>query len=85
MKGIGYGHSEWVHGGWKGEFAVERETLYPNQVDVLEMPNLHIQAIAKARLEGPDGVSEGIGLVEQLVIGPHDASGFKGLVDGAAS
>jgi hypothetical protein len=85
MKGIGYGHSEWTHGGWKGDYAVERETLYPNQVDPLELPNLHIQAIAKAKMTDGDGkVSEGIGLVEQLVIGPHDESGFKGLNDGAA-
>lgn len=84
MKGIGYGHPDWTHGGWKGEIAVAREVLYPDQIDPLDLSNLHIQAIATARHEGPEGLAaDGFGLVEQLVIGPHDPSGFKGLNDGA--
>jgi hypothetical protein len=84
MKGIGYGHPQWTHGGWKGEYAVEREALFPDQIDPLDMSHLHIQAIATARMTDGDGhVSEGIGLVEQFVIGPHDASGFVALNDGA--
>jgi hypothetical protein len=83
MKGIGYGHPEWTHGGWKGELAVAREDFRPEDLDPLEFPNLHVQAIAKARHEGAGASSEGIGLVEQLVIGPHTPSGFAGLIDGA--
>lgn len=84
MKGIGYGHPDWPHGGFKGELAVAREDLRPADINPLERENLHIQALAHARREGPDGLSSnGIGIVEQLVIGPHDPSGFKGMLDGA--
>jgi hypothetical protein len=84
MKGIGYGHPEWTHGGWKGELAVAREDFRPGDLDPLLLPHLHIQAIAKARHDGPDGQgSDGIGIVEQLVIGPHAPSGLVGLNDGA--
>jgi hypothetical protein len=83
MRGIGYGHPDWTHGGWKGELFVEREDFRPADLDRLLIPNLHIQAIAKARHEGGGAASDGIGIVEQLVIGPHAPSGFQGLVDGA--
>lgn len=85
MKGIGYGHPDWTHGGWKGELAVAREDLVLAEIDPLLLPHLHIQALSSARHEGPDGLgADGIGIVEQLVIGPHKPSGFVGLNDGAA-
>jgi hypothetical protein len=83
MKGIGYGHPEWLHGGWKGELTVEREDFRPDALDPLQLPHLHIQALAKARHEGGGASSDGIGIVEQLVIGPHGPSGFTDLVGGA--
>lgn len=83
MKGIGYGHPEWTHGGWKGDLVVAREDFRPDALDPLELPNLHVQALCTARHEGGGASSEGIGLVEQLVIGPHQPSGFSGLLDGA--
>ena len=83
MKGIGYGHPAWVHGGWKGELAVEREDFRPVELDPLLLPNLHIQHVCTARHEGGGASSDGIGLLEQLVIGPHAPSGFAGLNDGA--
>ena len=84
MKGIGYGHPDWTHGGWKGELAVAREDFRPDSLNPLELPNLHVQTLCTARHEGGGVSSDGIGLVEQLVIGPHRPSGFAGLVDGAA-
>lgn len=85
MKGIGYGHPEWGHGGWKGELAVAREDFRPADLDPLLPGHLHIQALARAVHTGPDGLgSEGIGIVEQLVIGPHAPSGFRSILDGAA-
>jgi hypothetical protein len=84
MKGIGYFHPDWVHGGWKGELAVEREDFRPSDLAPLDIANLHIQAIAKARHEGPDAASDGIGIVEQLAFGPHRPSGFEALLDGSA-
>lgn len=85
MKGIGYGHPDWAHGGWKGEQVVEREDIDTGALNVMMPHHLHIQALATARHEGPDGLgSEGIGIVEQLVIGPHAPSGFKDILDPAA-
>lgn len=83
MKGIGYGHPHWTHGGWKGELAVEREDFRPADLNPLELSNLHIQAICTARHEGGGASSDGIGILEQLVIGPHGPSGFRDLIDGA--
>jgi hypothetical protein len=83
MKGIGYGHPEWGHGAWKGPLAHAREDFTPDTLDPLSPPNLHVQAIAKARHEGAGLASDGIGIVEQLVIGPHRPSGFAEILDGA--
>ena len=83
MKGIGYGHPQWVHGGWKGDLVVEREDFRPDDLDPLMIPHLHIQAISKARHEGAGVGSDGIGLLEQFVVGPHKPSGFVAINDGA--
>jgi hypothetical protein len=83
MKGIGYGHPEWGHGGWKGELVVEREDFRPDAQDPLTPSNLHVQAIASARHEGAGLASDGVGIVEQLAIGPHAPSGFASILDGA--
>jgi hypothetical protein len=85
MKGLGYGHPEWGHGHWKGPLAIAREDLTPAELDPLLFPNLHVQAICAVRHEGPDGLAgDGVGLLEQLVVGPHAPSGFKEILDGAA-
>jgi hypothetical protein len=82
MKGIGYGHPDWTHGGWKGDLAVEREDLRSDALDPVLLPHLHVQALAKATHETDAGDTQtGIGIVEQLVIGPHAPSQFKGLND----
>lgn len=84
MKGIGYGHPEWGHGMWKGPLAVAREDFTPRDLDPLAPQHLHIQAISKVRHEGPGGLaSDGMGILEQLVIGPHAPSGFTQIFDGA--
>ncbi len=83
MKGIGYMHPDWVHGGWKGELVIEREDFNPADLDPLLMQHLHIQAVATARHSGGGASSDGIGVVEQLVFGPHSPSGFKGINEGA--
>jgi hypothetical protein len=83
MKGIGYLNPDWGHGLFKGELVVEREDFRSSELDPLELPNLHIQHIARARHEGGGSSSDGIGIVEQLVLGPHQPSGFAALNDGA--
>jgi len=79
MKGIGYSHPEWGHGRWKGELAIAGESWKSADLDPLAFENLHIQQVMRARM----GSQEGVGVMEQLCIGPHAPSGFTDLIDGA--
>jgi hypothetical protein len=85
MRGIGYFHPAWAHGGYKGELVVEREDIDLQKIDVMQVENMHIQAICRVSLsqEGrPDETR--IGILEQLVLGPYAPYGFKGMLDPAA-
>ncbi len=86
MKGLGYGHPVWRHGGHHGDtLAMAREDFEPAKLPWQVPENLHIQEIVRVRHEGPDGLSsQGIGAFEQLFLGPHAPSGFKDILDGAA-
>lgn len=79
MKGIGYSHPEWGHGRWKGEMAVGGESWKLDELNPLALDNLHVQQVMRARMGG----EEGIGVLEQIAIGPHAPSGFKEFIDGA--
>lgn len=82
MKGIGYGHPEKGHGHYRGELVVEREDLTPADMNWQQPDNLHIQAIVKAVHQGPDDVSShGIGILEQLCLGPHARHGWNSIMD----
>ncbi|MEM6651152.1 MAG: hypothetical protein AAGA72_08830 [Pseudomonadota bacterium] len=82
MKGIGYGHPSMAHGAYRGDLSVTREDLTPDNLPWQQPENLHIQAIVKATHTGPDGIRrEGIGILEQLTIGPHAPSGWKDILD----
>jgi len=78
MKGLGYGHPEWRQGNWKGELATGHESFDPRQLDHLAPENIHVQQVVKAT----DGEREGVGVLEQIVIGPYAPAGFKGFLDG---
>jgi hypothetical protein len=80
MLGIGYMHPEWSHGSWKGELAVGVERWTLADLDPMAFPHLHVQALCRATRD--DG-AEGIGILEQLVIGPHAPSGFRDVLDAA--
>ena len=79
MLGLGYLHPEWGHGLWKGEEVVGFEEWKLADANPLDPRYIHIQELCRARMGG----REGIGILEQLVIGPHQPSGFEGLFDGA--
>ena len=82
MKGIGYGHPSKGHGSYRGELSVEREDLQPDALPWQQPENLHIQALVKAVHTGPGGqTSEGIGILEQLCLGPHAPNGWTDLLD----
>ena len=80
MKGIGYSHPEWGHGRWKGELAIGGEKWKVDDVDEMALENQHIQQVVLAKCDG----QEGIGVLEQIAIGPHARYGFKELLDPAS-
>jgi hypothetical protein len=80
MLGLGYLHPEWGHGLWKGAESLGAESWKLAELAPLDPRHIHVQQLCRARWEG----REGIGVLEQLVIGPHQPSGFKSLLDGAA-
>ena len=76
MRGIGYG-GDWRHGGLKGDLAVAREDLDSANFDHADPANLHIQAISRATLSMPGQDDQvGIGVFEQLILGPYRPLGF---------
>ncbi|MDR3512831.1 MAG: hypothetical protein P4L73_14440 [Caulobacteraceae bacterium] len=77
MRGIGYIHPKWGHGRYQGELVVEREDIALAGLDPNAFENLHIQAISKVTLS-EDGQSpiEGLGVFEQLIIGPYAPLGL---------
>jgi hypothetical protein len=79
MKGLGYGHPEWGQGMWKGELAVGGESFDPRQIDPLSPHNLHTQQVVRAS----DGERRGVGVLEQICIGPYAPAGFTEFFDGA--
>jgi hypothetical protein len=79
MKGIGYSHPEWTHGRWKGELAIGGESWKLADVNEMAMENQHIQQVMRVR----SGGDTGIGVLEQIAIGPHVRYGFKELLDPA--
>jgi hypothetical protein len=80
MKGLGYGHPVWGQGMWKGELALGHESFDPLQLDPLAPENLHVQQVVRAR----DGAQQGVGVLEQIVLGPYAPAGFTAAFDGAA-
>ncbi len=79
MKGIGYFNAEWGHGHWKGELAVGAEAWDLPVADPCRPDHLHIQALCRVR----SGDDEGLGILEQLIIGPHAPTGLSGAFDPA--
>ena len=80
MKGIGYTHPEWGHGRWKGELAIGGESWKTAALNELALENIHVQQVMRARSQG----QEGVGVLEQICLGPHAPSGFREFMDGAA-
>ena len=79
MKGLGYGHPTWPQGAWQGELAVHGERYDINDLDLLTPENLHVQQVCRVT----DGERTGIGVLEQIVIGPYAPAGFTDILDGA--
>ena len=85
MAGIGYLNPKWSHGIYKGELVVERDEYQLDGIDVNNPMFFHIQALSDVTLE-QDGkpVEQGIGVFEQLIIGPYAPLGLGDAVDPGA-
>jgi len=81
MKGLGYQHPEWGHGRWKGELAIGGERWKSAELDEMAFENLHIQQVVRAQ----SGKGRGIGVLEQICIGPSARYGFREFLDAAQS
>lgn len=78
MKGIGYTHPEWGHGRWHGESAEGRETWVVADLDPADISNFHVQQVCRVIC----GDETGIGVLEQLAIGPHHPTGLHDFMGG---
>jgi hypothetical protein len=78
MRGIGYWHPYWKHGSNHGELETGRESIKLEDFDPLDFPSLHIQNLVRATM----GRRVGIGVLEEIHLGPHSPTGLTGLVDG---
>lgn len=77
MKGLGYTHPVWGHGMHHGSaLRVEREDIHLDQIDVLSAENIHVQIPVRV-----GGDARGIGVFEQLVIGPYAPLGLTQILD----
>jgi hypothetical protein len=79
MRGAGYLHPRYAHGVWHGEEVVDGEEHNVEDLDTLDLDCLHVQQVMRATW----GDRVGVGVLEQLVIGPHAPSGFRDYFDGA--
>ncbi|MEX5709957.1 hypothetical protein AB1484_16995 [Parafrankia sp. FMc6] len=79
MKGVGYLHPTWGHGRWHDELAVGGETFKAAELDTIAPDCVHVQQVVRAVW----GDRIGLGVLEQLVIGPYEPGGFRGMLDGA--
>ena len=80
MRGAGYFHPTFAHGRYHGELAVAGEVHDVADLDTTSLHDVHVQQVVRATW----GERRGLGVLEQLAIGPHAPSGLTGLLDGAA-
>ncbi|HTY33447.1 hypothetical protein [Mycobacterium sp.] len=79
MKGLGYGHPTWGHGAWHDELATGGESYDLESLNPLAIENLHVQQPVRAYWRG----QQGLGVLEQLLIGTHRRYGFTDFLGGA--
>lgn len=79
MKGLGYTNPTWGHGTWTGAPRVGREDWVLAELDPTDFTSQHIHHAVRASVDG----LEGVGLLEQIIFGPHTQFGFNDLLDGA--
>jgi hypothetical protein len=79
MRGIGYGHPEWPHGGWKGALTLAREDIDLTTVEAGRADHLHIQAVSRVTMTLGNDSRRGTGILEQLILGAYEPLGLKSI------
>ncbi len=79
MRGLGYGHPNWGHGGWKGDLVVEREDIDLNGIVAGRPDHLHVQAVSQVTLVRDGQTMIGSGILEQFIIGAYAPLGLTSL------
>ena len=85
MSGLGYAHPEWGHGRDHGpEVRVLADVMHSAD-RVWGVPlAMHVQALVTAVLTDGGVSHRGVGVLEQLFVGPHAPTGLVGLMEPAA-
>ncbi|WP_320838601.1 hypothetical protein [Zhongshania sp.] len=76
MSGLGYFHPEWGHGLHKGRDACTYDSITLSDADPLDPNHRHIQAFVDVVFNRSGQSFNGVGVLEQLIIGPHLPSGL---------
>jgi hypothetical protein len=82
MRGIGYGHPVHFHGSAHGDLVVGADRLVTAEVNPIDPTMLHVQTLCRVRAVEGDWSADGMGILEQFVVGEHRPSGLTGIVDG---
>jgi len=83
MSGLGYTHPVWGHGFDHGELEVSHDSLSKAERTWGNPLAMHVQALVRADLADGDRSESGIGVLEQLFVGPHTPTCLTGLMDPA--
>ena len=78
MRGLGYTSPKWGHGLWHGPLEVEREDFALDHCNPAQMENFHVQIPCEVI---SDRHGAGIGVFEQLILGPYAPLGLKEYLD----
>ncbi len=81
MAGLGYFNPEWGHGAYTGEDRTGFDVYDLSALDESLPIHLHVQAFCEARLREGGKTKHGVGVLEQLFLGPHGPAGLVGLFD----
>lgn len=83
MSGLGYTHPVWGHGFDHGELEVAHDSLSEAERTWGNPLAMHVQALVRADFADGDRRESGVGVLEQLFVGPHAPTGLAGLMDPA--
>lgn len=78
MAGVGYGHPQWGHGCWKGDYAIDDETWKVTELDITKPWLFHVQQVCRVTMNGKATTS---GILEHVALGPNAKVGFHDLHD----